>query len=116
RAEGAQGWEGIEDLGGEDRTNYPVTLSIDDRGDGFALTAQVQAPIDPAHVCGLMERALAELVAALEGAPETPSWQVDVLPAEERQRVLVAWNATEAVYPRQRCVHELFEARAAAQP
>ncbi len=40
--------EGIESLGGEERTNYPFTLSVDDLGQGFALTAQVQAPLEPA--------------------------------------------------------------------
>ena len=27
-------WEGIEVLGGEERTNYPLTLSVDDLGTG----------------------------------------------------------------------------------
>ena len=43
-AAGAQlAWEGIEVLGGEERTNYPLTLSVDDLGEGFALVAQAQA-------------------------------------------------------------------------
>ncbi|MFN5452203.1 hypothetical protein, partial [Bradyrhizobium sp.] len=32
-------WEGIEFLHAEERTNYPLTLSVDDLGVGFALTA-----------------------------------------------------------------------------
>ena len=38
---GARAWQGIEALYGEERTNYPLTLSVDDLGEGFALTAQV---------------------------------------------------------------------------
>ena len=34
--------------------------------------------------------------------------QIDILTPEERQAVH-EWNATEAEYPRERCVHELFE-------
>ena len=34
-AEALPAWEGIELLGGEERTNYPLTLSVDDLGDGF---------------------------------------------------------------------------------
>src|SRR5205809_4697435 len=38
-------WEGIEVLHAEERTNYPLTLSVDDLGAGFTLTAQVAAPV-----------------------------------------------------------------------
>ena len=34
----------------------------------------------------------------------------------ERHKVLVGWNATEAAYPRDKCIHEMFEAQAAKTP
>ena len=37
-----EAWEGMEWLRGEERTNYPFTLSVDDLGEGFVLTSQVQ--------------------------------------------------------------------------
>ena len=39
-----------------------------------------------------------------------------MLPEAERHQVLVDWNATEADYPRDNCVHELFEAQVARTP
>ena len=39
-------------LGGEERTNYPLTLSVDDLGEGFALTAQVAAPVEQSGCAG----------------------------------------------------------------
>jgi amino acid adenylation domain-containing protein len=45
--------------------------------------------------------------------------EVDRLPllsAAERHQLLVAWNATEADYPRDKCIHELFEAQAVRTP
>ncbi len=42
--------------------------------------------------------------------------QLSLLPAEERRLVLEEWNATEAAYPADTCVHELFEAQAARTP
>ena len=50
---------------------------------------------------------------ALESAPTTPLSRLDVLPPGERQRLLVEWNATEVEYPKEQCIHELFEAQAA---
>ena len=34
-------------LARQERTNYPITLSVDDLGEGFALTAQTDRRIDP---------------------------------------------------------------------
>ncbi|HEX4168339.1 MAG TPA: amino acid adenylation domain-containing protein [Bryobacteraceae bacterium] len=107
---------GVEWLEEEDRTNYPFTLSVDDLSDGFRLTAQVDASVDPRRVCGFMEAALSGIVTALEQAPETPVRSLDVLPASERQLVLEEWNRTEAEFPADQCVHELFEEQAAKTP
>ena len=38
------------------------------------------------------------------------------MPAAERELVLVAWNATVADFPSNRCLHELFEDRAVKAP
>src|SRR5262249_15575744 len=48
-------WDGITGLFGEERTNYPLTLSVDDLGLGFRLTAQIHASIAPTRVCAFME-------------------------------------------------------------
>ena len=68
-AEARRAGEGIRHLGGEERTNYPLVVSVDDFGEGLGLTAQAQSPIDPERICGYMQCALEELVAALEKAP-----------------------------------------------
>ena len=115
-AEALQAWEGIEYLGGEERTNYPFVLSVDDLGEGFALTAQVQSPIDPQRICAYMHTALEQLVGALESAPATPVRSLDVLPAAERQQLLLEWNDTAADYPAEVMLHELFEAQVERTP
>ncbi|WP_369075669.1 hypothetical protein, partial [Streptomyces sp. 5-10] len=101
-------WEGFEPLGGEERTNYPLTVSVDDLGEGFGLTVQAVARVDAGRVCGLVERALLELVGALRSAPDTPVRELDVLPAAQRELVVHAWNAVES-FEAPGCVHELFE-------
>ncbi|HET7462771.1 MAG TPA: amino acid adenylation domain-containing protein, partial [Longimicrobium sp.] len=42
--------------------------------------------------------------------------RLDLLSAEERGLVVEEWNRTAAEYPADRCIHELFEARAARTP
>jgi amino acid adenylation domain-containing protein len=42
--------------------------------------------------------------------------RLPMLPQEERQQLLYEWNATEVEYPRDKCVHELFEEQAERTP
>src|SRR5262249_30881523 len=114
--EAPAGWEGIGFLSGEERTNYPFILSVDDLGQGFALNAQVESPIDPERICAYMLTALEQLVEALENTPTIPVRDLDVLPASERRQLLVVWNLTQADYPSDKCIHELFESQAADNP
>src|ERR1700677_217515 len=106
---------GIEQISGRERTNYPLSVAVDDTGTGFALTAKVVAPGDPALVCALLHTALGGLAAALERAPATPLRQVQVLGADERAQVLQGWNDTACPVPAQ-LVPELFEAAVARMP
>ncbi|WP_157461971.1 non-ribosomal peptide synthetase, partial [Chitinimonas koreensis] len=112
----AAGLDGIEHLHTDERTNYPLTLSIDDLRDDFRLTVQVCGEVDAARVCGMLQHALASLADALEQAPVRALGRLDVLPDEERRRLLVEWNGPAADYPRDRCLHQLFEDQAARHP
>ncbi|MHC2522916.1 amino acid adenylation domain-containing protein, partial [Rhizobium leguminosarum] len=107
---------GMEWLGGEERTNYPLTLSVDDFGQELGLTADAVEPISADRICGYMQRALEQLVDALEQAPDRPVRELDILPAEERSYLLEELNRTEADYPLDLCVHELFEAQVRRAP
>ncbi|HST60355.1 MAG TPA: amino acid adenylation domain-containing protein [Longimicrobium sp.] len=42
--------------------------------------------------------------------------ELELVGEAERARVLEEWNRTEAEYPADRCIHELFEAQAAQKP
>ncbi|HEU0016395.1 MAG TPA: amino acid adenylation domain-containing protein, partial [Longimicrobium sp.] len=61
---------------------------------------------------GYLRRALREMAAD----EQRPVERLAILPADERARVLEEWNRTEADYPRESCIHELFAARAAQSP
>ncbi len=112
----ARAWEGLRGLGHEERTNYPLTLSVDDLGEGFRVTTQVSATVGADRVCALMLTALEGLVDALESAPSTPVRALPVLPAAELRRVVEEWNATDAEFPRHTPIHELVQAQAERAP
>ncbi|WKB55581.1 non-ribosomal peptide synthetase [Eleftheria terrae] len=114
---GKPGWtHGLDVVSTQERTSYPLDLSVDDLGENFGLSVQVAQPIDARRVCGYMQRALQALADALEQAPQTPSWRIDVLDEAERHQVLAGWNDTRNEAGPAACIHTLFEQRAVATP
>ncbi|WP_259473809.1 non-ribosomal peptide synthetase, partial [Pseudomonas syringae] len=109
-------WQGIEVVHAEERSNYPLTLSIDDFGDGFSLTAQAAPGIDPQRICAYVQQALVHLVQALEQQSAAALIESSVVPEAERERLSVTLNDTLRDYPREQPVHLLFERRAALHP
>ena len=107
--------EGIEILKSEERSNYPFGLSIDDLGQDFGLTAQVQLPLDPDRVCTYMATTVEILVSALEVSSNTPLWMLDTLPYEEKQE-LISWNDTAVDYPKDQTIIDLFREQARQHP
>ncbi|MEH2503273.1 amino acid adenylation domain-containing protein [Bradyrhizobium sp. AZCC 1578] len=114
--QGGAGLKGIEWLGGEERTNYPLMMAVEDYGHALGLTAQVVHPLSADRICALMQQALDQMAEVLERAPRSPVRQLDVLPDEERQLLLETWNRTQAQYPRDRSFIEQFEAQVDQSP
>ncbi len=56
------------------------------------------------------------LLGAITGGYDRPIGDLPVIPEEERRKILEEWNSTFIDYPRDICLHELFEAQAARTP
>jgi amino acid adenylation domain-containing protein len=56
------------------------------------------------------------LLKDIAAAPESRLSELRLVSAEERDQILVSWNDTAVPYPREKCVHELFEEQAATRP
>ncbi|WP_187650806.1 non-ribosomal peptide synthetase, partial [Xenorhabdus indica] len=106
-------WDGMRMLMAEERNNYPLTFSVDDLGEGFNLVAQAITGIDATRLVNYLATAISGLVEALATEPQRPILSLPILPATERQQLLVDFNATEADFPRESLLHELFEQQAA---
>ncbi|PPU60829.1 non-ribosomal peptide synthetase [Xanthomonas codiaei] len=109
-------WEGVQALGSSERTNYPLTLNVDDLGEQFALTVQAVAEIGATRICNYLMTALHRLVDALDHAPDLALQDLSVLPDAERACILQTFNATARDYPRAQTIHALFEQQAAQCP
>ncbi|HEY6251721.1 MAG TPA: amino acid adenylation domain-containing protein, partial [Candidatus Angelobacter sp.] len=95
-------------------SNYPLTMSVEDFGQSLGLAVMVEQPLAE-RICGYMQQSLESLAHALESEPHMPVWQLEILPPEERQQLL-EWNATEAPYRENVCLHQLFEEQVEKTP
>jgi amino acid adenylation domain-containing protein len=96
--------------------SHGIRLSCVRRADGLSLEFHYDGRLfsdeDVRRLC-------AEYDALLRSAashPEDEIGALDMLGEQERRQVLYDWNATAAEYPRDRLVHELFEAQARRTP
>ncbi|HEU4881180.1 MAG TPA: amino acid adenylation domain-containing protein, partial [Longimicrobium sp.] len=68
---------------------------------------------------GTVERMLGHLSRVLEQVAadaDVRLSELELLGEAEREQVLEAWNRTEAEYPADRCIHQMFEAQAERTP
>ncbi|SFN79437.1 Condensation domain-containing protein, partial [Izhakiella capsodis] len=113
---GTDGWHGMHLLETEERTNYPLTLSVDDTGNDFVLTAQAVSGIAPDRILRYLVTAVEGLVGTPGNEPEGPLAGISVLPPDERRQLLETFNATRRDFPRDSLVHTLFEEQVRRTP
>ncbi|WP_240326684.1 AMP-binding protein, partial [Pseudomonas syringae] len=109
-------WQGIELLQSGERSSYPLTLSVDDLGEAFDLTALTSKGIDARRVCAYLACAVEGLVDVLEQAPSEPIQALNILPGTERTELLDGFNADRLTAECPLPVHLRIEQQAFDQP
>ncbi|HKS14132.1 MAG TPA: amino acid adenylation domain-containing protein [Pseudomonas sp.] len=105
-------WQGIELLRADERSNYPLTLSVDDLGQGFSLTAHTAPGIDAGRLCTYLACTLEQLLDALEQTPQHPVGQLNILPMAERTLLLEGFNASRIDTQATLALHQRIEQQA----
>ncbi|HEU4560669.1 MAG TPA: amino acid adenylation domain-containing protein, partial [Longimicrobium sp.] len=97
-------------------SKFDLTLALGEVGGRIAGTlTYATALFEQATVeryLGYLQRVLAGMVANADAPVE----RLQVLSEAERTQVTEAWNATKVAYPRDACVHEMFEAQVERTP
>ena len=97
-------------------SKFDLTFSIRKRGEALQLIAEYNTDLFDAQT---IERMLGHYQKLLEGLVSRPDEKISRLPLlseEERRQILVEWNDTAAVYPKDKCLHELFEVQVQRTP
>jgi amino acid adenylation domain-containing protein/non-ribosomal peptide synthase protein (TIGR01720 family) len=97
-------------------SKFDLGLTLMETADGFTGTLEYSTDLFEAPTLARMMEHLRTLLEAIVVDPGQRLSELPLLSPEERQRVLVEWNATKAELPREACAHRLFEAQAARTP
>jgi amino acid adenylation domain-containing protein len=96
--------------------NFDVSLTVNDGSEGLKGRWEYNTDLfDDATI----ERMVGHFRTLLEGVVEDPDRHLSELPLlseVERHKLLFEWNDTATEYPRQMCVHELFEEQVERTP
>ncbi len=95
---------------------FDLTFVVQDFGSSMVALVEYDCDL---FEQGTMERLLEHYENLLRSVVIEPVRRLSDLPIlgeAERRRVLVEWNDNATDYPRQQCIHELFEAQARATP
>ncbi|MGZ5075413.1 MAG: amino acid adenylation domain-containing protein [Methylobacter sp.] len=97
-------------------TQFDLTLELSETANG--LIGKVTYATDLFEV-STIDRLIGHFQTLLENIiarPEARLSELPLLSELERRQLLVEWNNSSASFPREKCIHELFEAQAAATP
>jgi non-ribosomal peptide synthetase component F len=95
---------------------YDLTLTMTRTEAGLGGAFEYDSDLFDAATIDRMIGHFKVLLGAAVAEPDRRFSDLPLLTDAERQQLLVAWNDTRAEYPRDRCVHELFQEQAARTP
>jgi amino acid adenylation domain-containing protein len=94
---------------------FDLTLALTESSGGLAGYVEYNADLFEAQSIARLLGHYERILEAVCADAEQPVSRLGYLSAEELERQHGEWNRTQAATPVERCVHELFEAQAAAQ-
>jgi amino acid adenylation domain-containing protein len=104
----------IEQTGGI--AKYDLTLNVSESDRGLDLVWEYNTDLFETGTIERMAVHFELLLQALIKLPEENVFKVEMLKEEERHLQLVEWNDTSAEYPKDKCIHELFEEQVELHP
>ena len=97
-------------------SKFDLTLYMIEEAEGLRARLEYNSDLFDAQT---VRRMLGHLQVLLEAVVADPDQRLSALPlltAAERHQLLVEWNDTRTEFPKDSCLHELFERQAEAQP
>src|SRR5215216_3464869 len=100
---------------GSETAKFDLTLQLEESGGAVRGWLEYNRDL---FTAASMRRLIGHYQRLLQAAVQQPEQRLAELPLlgeSERRQLLEEWNQTQGVYPRDACIHELFEAQAEAR-
>ena len=88
---------------------FDLTLMVTEIGDELAASLEYNTDLFDRESIEQISRHFERLIEAVVSGPERCVSELQLLSEVERRQLLFEWNASESDYPREQCLHELFE-------
>ena len=99
-----------------EHAKFELAMRLVDTPEGLQGTLTYNVALFDPELMERMAEHFRVLVEAVAGNPEAPLSTFCLLTEGERRRVLVEWNDTRVPFPKESCIHELFEQEVARRP
>jgi amino acid adenylation domain-containing protein len=112
-------FNGVRQQGFSSKTEtakFDITLAMIDSAGGMIGNLEYNTELFNQATAARIASHFINLLAAASSAPDTAVASLSMLSNAERSQLLVDWNDTAGDYPRQFCVHHLFEQQAERRP
>lgn len=96
--------------------NYDLTLNVHESEGGLSLYWEYNTGLFESTTIEGMANHFERLLRSLTVTPEQNVFEAEMLSEAEVHQQLVEWNATKVEYPKDKCLHELFEIQAKHAP
>jgi amino acid adenylation domain-containing protein len=101
---------------GNATAKFDLTMAVHDHGSHITAVAQYNSDLfEDNTIARFMEHYERLLQCAVEH-PAVCIGELPLLGEEERRQILIDWNSTGTDYPRDKCIHELFEEQVRKTP
>ncbi len=95
---------------------FDLTLMLVDTSEGLEAVVEYSTDLFDASTISRMIGHYHTLLQAVVANPDRRISQLPFMAEEEQRQLLLEWNATGAEYPKEECVHQLFERQAKKTP
>ena len=95
---------------------FEITLALRETREGLLARLEYNCDLFDRETIGRFLSHLDTLLTGIVEAPACPISRLALLTAAERNQAVTEWNQTDREYPRDRCIHELFEKQAERTP